>query len=175
MTPLTIQEFDNAFSQPRKGTAADTRGFNAEMIKYSTRIVKEHVQRVANKVTRTSEELPPNWLDTTVKVSRKGENPSSPSNCRPICSIPILYKLFSQFFLKLLQPIRDASQSVDPAGFRPGHSTTEHFYYEAYIHTYRCSQCFTTDNERQCTLMPNANMSTSSCELSRETRSARSC
>ena len=34
----------------------------------------------------------PNWLDTTIKV----RYPSSPTNYRPICSILILYELFSQ-------------------------------------------------------------------------------
>ena len=55
-------------------------------------------------------------------------DPASPSNYRPVCSISMLYKLFSQLLFKGLQPTLDDKQSQHQAGFRPGYSTTDHLF-----------------------------------------------
>ena len=49
---------------------------------------------------------------------------SSPWNYRPICSISIVYKVFSQLLFERLQPTPDANQSADQAAFRLGCSAT---------------------------------------------------
>ena len=101
----------------KMGNAANARGVNADMIKHSTRRVKPHLLRPYNKVIKPNEEPPPNWRDTTNKVVY-----------RPVCSTPLLHKFFSQLLFRRPQPTLDASQSVNQAGFRPGHSTTDHLY-----------------------------------------------
>ena len=44
MKPFTMQELNDAINQLERGKAADTRGVNAEMIKYSTRRLKKATQ-----------------------------------------------------------------------------------------------------------------------------------
>ena len=47
-------------------------------------------------------------------------------NYRPICLLPILYKLFSRVVRQRVQHILDAAQSPDQAGFRSGFSCDDH-------------------------------------------------
>ena len=70
--------------------------------------------------TNPHEEPPSNCRDTTIKGRYKSGEPSSPSNYRPICSITILYELFSELF----------SRSVDQANSRLGHVTTDHLTHQ---------------------------------------------
>ena len=71
----------------------------------------------------------PNVSACTLNCSPKG---LAESRCltgdQPICQIPILYNLLSQLLFKRLQPTLDGSHSVDHAGFRPGHSTTDNLF-----------------------------------------------
>ena len=58
-------------------------------------------------------------------VQQKGDV-KNVGNCRPICSLPELYKLFttilySRFCLRL-----DQKQAEDQAGFRSSYQTTDH-------------------------------------------------
>ena len=86
--PFTMQELNDAINQLKRGKAADRRGVNADMIKYSTRrLIKKHVLRLHSKAIKPHEQLPPNWRDTTINVLCKSGNRASPSNKRPICSI----------------------------------------------------------------------------------------
>ena len=77
-----------------RGKAADTRGVNAEMIKHSTGRLNKHVPPQYIKAIKHHEQ-PPTWRDTTIKVIYKSGDPSLPSFYRPMCWIPILYKLLS--------------------------------------------------------------------------------
>ena len=87
MKPFTMQELNDAINQFKRGSAADTIGVNAEMIKYSTRgLKKKHLLRLYNKATKLHEQPPPKWRDTTTKFIYKSGYPASPSNYRPICS-----------------------------------------------------------------------------------------
>ena len=101
----------------KNGQSCKRERCQRRLIKHSTRRVKPHLLRPCNKVIKPKEEPPPNWRDTTIKVIY-----------RPVCSTPLLYKFFSQLLFRRPQPTLDASQSVNQAGFRPGHSTTDHLY-----------------------------------------------
>ena len=54
LKPFTMQELNDAINQLKRGKAADTRGVNAEMIKYSTRRLTEHLLRLYNKANNPS-------------------------------------------------------------------------------------------------------------------------
>ena len=47
-------------------------------------------------------------------------------NCRPICSLPALYKLFTTILYSRLCPRLDQKQAEDQAGFRSSYQTTDH-------------------------------------------------
>ena len=71
------------------------------MIKHSNRRIKNHLLRLCSKVIKPSDEPPPNLRDSAIQVICKSGDPSSSTNYRPICSIPILYKLFSQLVFRI--------------------------------------------------------------------------
>ena len=75
-------------------TAADTRGVNAEMIKHYTRRVKKHSLRLYCKVTKPSEEPPPNWRDGQHHVPERG----------PVIAIQLPIHLFDPHLIQTLQP-----------------------------------------------------------------------
>ena len=47
-------------------------------------------------------------------------------NCRTICSLPALYKLFTTVLYSRLCPRLDQKQAEDQAGFRSSYQTTDH-------------------------------------------------
>ena len=51
-----------------------------------------------------------------------------PGNYRPICIIPILYKLFSKIVCARLKHVLSEAQSWDQAGFREGCSCDDHLF-----------------------------------------------
>ena len=77
MTPFRMQEINDAINQLKRGKEADTKGVNAEMIKYSTRRQK-HVLRLYNRAIKHHEQPPPNRRDTAIKVIYKNGDLASP-------------------------------------------------------------------------------------------------
>ena len=47
-------------------------------------------------------------------------------NYRPICALPVLYKLFATALYARLAPSLDKVQPPDQGGFRPNHQTVDH-------------------------------------------------
>ena len=79
-----------------------------------------------NDVIRQDVEPPSKWKSSMITVIFKDGDPTLPSNYRPITLIPILYKLFSRLLRRRLEPILEAGQCEDQAGFRHGYSIDEH-------------------------------------------------
>ena len=57
----------------QEGQASDARGVTAEMIKHSSRRVKQHLLRLYNNVMSPNENPFQNWRDSTTKVIYKTE------------------------------------------------------------------------------------------------------
>ena len=69
-----------------------------------------------------------------INVLYKSGDPTLPQNYRPICIIPLLYKLFSKLLYSRLYPILDAAQCPDQAGFRNKYSTVDHMFVFGMLH-----------------------------------------
>ena len=65
---------------------------------------QKHLTLLCHKAIKPNEEPPPNWRDTTIKAVYKRVGPSSPSYYRPVCSISIMCKVFTQLLFERLQP-----------------------------------------------------------------------
>eukprot|EP00959_Pyramimonas_sp_CCMP1952_P164842 3445521-Pyramimonas_sp.AAC.1 len=63
-----------------------------------------------------------------MKVLFKDEDPTRPSNYRPICTLPALYKLFACLLYQRLDMYLGLEQSCDQAGFRKGFSIIDHIF-----------------------------------------------
>ena len=52
-------------------------------------------RQIFNEIIRQNEFTPEDWKKVTIKVIHKKGDVENVSNCRSICSLPVLYKLFS--------------------------------------------------------------------------------
>ena len=65
---------------------------------------------------RYNEFTPETWKKVKMKVLHKESDVENVGNCRPICSLPALYKLFSTILYGRLYPRLDQEQAEDQAG-----------------------------------------------------------
>ena len=72
--------------------------------------------------------LPEYWRKSKITLIYKKGDPKTPENYRPICIIPLLYKVFSKIVCSPVQDKLVAAQSGDQAGFRPGFSCDDHLF-----------------------------------------------
>eukprot|EP00973_Karenia_brevis_P036586 5043515-Karenia_brevis.AAC.1 len=89
------------------------------------------LQAVANMFTAilTQKGPPPQaWKEALIKVIFKKGDARLPENYRPICVIPLLYKLFSKVLLGRISIILERAQCVEQAGFRAGFSVDDHLF-----------------------------------------------
>jgi len=63
---------------------------------------------------------PEHWKTAAIRVLHKDGDEKDPANYRPICLLPIMYKVFSKVLLNRIGGILDAAQPVEQAGFRSG-------------------------------------------------------
>ena len=71
---------------------------------------------------------PAAWKHSVISVIFKSGDPTLPQNYRPICIIPLLYKLFTKLLYKRLYPILDSAQCDHQAGFRHKFSTVDNMF-----------------------------------------------
>ena len=84
------------------------------------------VRQIFNEIVRRKEFTPEDWKKVTIKVIHKKGVVENVSICRPNCSLPALYKLFSTILYGRLYKVLDQKQAEDQAGFRKSYQTTDH-------------------------------------------------
>ena len=72
--------------------------------------------------------VPDYWKSSSIRVLFKKGDQRLPENYRPICIIPVLYKLFSRVLAGRIKDKLLEAQSEDQAGFRPGYSCEDHLF-----------------------------------------------
>ena len=125
---FTSKELSDALRQLKTGKAPDANNICAEMLKSGGSKLREVVLICFNGIIKPSGETPQEWHKTLIKVLHKSGDTRLPQNYRPIATIPLLYKLFSRILYNRLEPILDAEQSSDQAGFRKHRSTVDHLF-----------------------------------------------
>jgi endonuclease/exonuclease/phosphatase family metal-dependent hydrolase len=125
---FTENELMKALKTLKSGKCKDTAGIKAEMLKnigYKTRKV---LLDLFNSILQGTSETPKSWRKSVITVLYKSGDSAEAKNYRPICIIPVLYKLFSKLLYSRLYPILDLAQSPDQAGFRHNYSTLDHLF-----------------------------------------------
>ena len=124
---ITTEELHSAISKLKTGKSPDSNGIRAEDIKACNDETRELMRRIFNDIIKRNNFTPDEWKKVKIKVIHKKGDVEDVSNCRPTCSLPALYKLFSTILYGRLYPMLDQHQAEDQAGFRKTYQTTDHF------------------------------------------------
>ena len=128
ISDFTDMELVQTLRRLKDGRCKDTTGIKAEMLKNTGRETRRILLELYNSVLRGNMETPKSWKKSVITVLYKSGDPSLPKNYRPICIIPLLYKVFSKLLYSRLYPILDPAQCPDQAGFRRNYSTMDHLF-----------------------------------------------
>ena len=77
-------------------------------------------------MARQEDFTPKSWRKIRIQVIYKKGDREDAGNYRPICSLPVLYKLFATVLYARLAPPLHRIQTPDQAGFRPNHRCDDH-------------------------------------------------
>ena len=110
----------------KKGKAKDNSGVRAEQLKICSEETKEKIRNIFNDIAQQGDFTPNSWRKIRIQVIHKKGSREDPGNYRPICGLPILYKLFATVLYARLAPELHKVQPPDQAGFRPNHRCEDH-------------------------------------------------
>ena len=150
------QELVDTINQLRNGQASDTKNVSSAIINHDIRRVTEHLLlRVYNKVIKPSEEPPPNWRDSTVKVVYPHQTSNNQLSQQSSCQAtprrsnrsdrkpPISTKRFRIAAIDFKEVFVHSGAQQHLAGS----ARTRHLK----NHPFRCSHKLTTSSEHTCT------------------------
>ena len=101
-------------------------GVRAEQLKNCSDRTKPKIRQIFNEILRQRDCTPKTWRKIRLQVIHKKEDREDAGNYRPICSLPVLYKLFATILYARLAPSLHKVQPADQGGFRPNHQTVDH-------------------------------------------------
>ena len=120
------EEIEAAIHRLKKGKARDSSGVRAEQLKICSDETKEKIRHIFNDIAQQEDFIPKSWRKIRIQVIHKKGSRDDPGNYRPICGLPILYKLFATVLYARLAPGLHRVQPPDQAGFRPNHRCEDH-------------------------------------------------
>ena len=119
-------EIQDAIDRLKKGKAKDSDGIRAEQLKNCNDDTKEKIRTIFNDIAQQDDFTPKSWRKIRIHVIYKKGDREDASNYRPICSLPVLYKLFATVLYARLAPTLHKIQPPDQGGFRPNHRCDDH-------------------------------------------------
>ena len=127
----SIPEFTNrrdprCHRPPQKGKKQKT-AVEYELNSSKTAVTtKERIRTIFNEILRQEDFTPKSWRKIRIQVIYKKGDREDAGNYRPICSLPVLYKLFATVLYARPAPSLHKIQPPDQGGFRPNHRTDDH-------------------------------------------------
>ena len=122
----TKDEIQVAIDRLKRGKAKDSSGIRAEQLKNCSDETKEKITTIFNQIPQQEDFTPKSWRKIRIQVIHKKSDREDAGNYRPICSLPVLYKLFATVLYARLAPGLHRIQPPDQAGFRPNHRCEDH-------------------------------------------------
>ena len=126
MDEFTTEEIQSAIDRLKKGKAKDSNGIRAEQLKICSEETKEEIREIFNEIAQQDDFTPKSWRRIRIQVIHKKGDREDAGNYRPICGLPILYKLFATVLYARLAPELHKVQPPDQAGSRPNHRCEDH-------------------------------------------------
>ncbi|KAE9412925.1 hypothetical protein Angca_009389, partial [Angiostrongylus cantonensis] len=123
--PVLPSETRHAISSVKNRTAPSTESIRLEHWENFPPVL---VNTLAPLFTRYLSEckVPTQWKTSkTVSLFKKGDLRDI-GNYRPICSLSVVYKLFTRVILNRIRRTLDEGQPCEQAGFRKGFATMDH-------------------------------------------------
>jgi hypothetical protein len=125
---VTATEIDVQLKGMPTRKAADEHGVTAELLIHGSPLLKQTLADIFTAVLHPQTAVPEYWKTSCIRVLFKKGDPRLLDNYRPICIIPMMYKLFSRVLAGRVREQLLAEQSVDQAGFRPQYSCDDHLF-----------------------------------------------
>ena len=126
--PFTMQELERELKNLKSGKASDQKGIIAEMVKINSHELRLVLLDLYNAILTPTTTPPATWKQSMITVLYKSGDASLPQNYRPICTIPLLYKLFARLLYGRLAPTLEKKQPAEQAGFRHDYNTEDHLF-----------------------------------------------
>ena len=122
-----MNEIQDAIDRLEKLKAKDSNGIRAEQLKNCSHDTKEKSGQSSTKLrSRMTSHQKADGKSESRSFTKKGDREDA-GNYRPICSLPVLYKLFAAVQYARLAPGLHRIQPLDQAGSRPNHRCDDHF------------------------------------------------
>ncbi|KAH7709040.1 reverse transcriptase [Aphelenchoides avenae] len=122
---VTTAEVEAALKRLKNGKAPGPDGITAEMLKAAGTTLWDQIAKFFTQCLK-AKQIPLKWKESrTVLLFKKGD-PEDLKNYRPICLLPVMYKLFTKVILNRITGQLDAAQPNEQAGFRSGFCTFDH-------------------------------------------------
>ena len=125
---VQIEELKEQLKHMKPRKAADDGGVVAELLKSSSVETLRIIAKLFTATMKPGAVIPESWKKSSIRVLFKKGDSRQPENYRPICIIPVLYKLFSKVIAGRIKDILNSQQSTDQAGFRPDFSCDDNLF-----------------------------------------------
>ena len=94
---VSLEEVRMQLKQMKARKADDEHGIVAELLRCGNDFLLEMIAHIFTAIINPQAAVPEYWKSSSIRFLFKKGDDRSPENYRPICIIPILYKLFSRF------------------------------------------------------------------------------
>lgn len=124
---FTIEDLNQAIFAMKNGKSTGEDNIPIELFKNCDEKYLLNIVDIFNNIIET-EDIPKNWLCSTIILIHKKGSTSDINNYRPITLTDHLYKLFMRMILQKSTNMFDEHLSVNQAGFRHDYSTVDHLF-----------------------------------------------
>ena len=125
---ITGEEVAAQIKKVSKNKCADEAGIVPEIIAAGGGPLAEELAAIFDDIIQKKSHAPESWRTSKIVVVYKKGEKQLPENYRPICIIPILYKIFSKVLHKRMEIKLEAAQTRGQAGFRNEFSCDDHLF-----------------------------------------------
>ena len=101
---LAQDNFIKEFTTNEIQEAKDSNGIRAEQLKNCSDDTKEKIRTIFNEIAQQDDFTPKSWRKIRIQVIYKKGDREDAGNYSPICSLPVLYKLFATVLYARLAP-----------------------------------------------------------------------
>ena len=116
MDEFTTEEIQCAIDRLKKGKAKDSNGIRAEQLKICSEETKKEIRTIFNEIAQQKDFTPKSWRRIRIQVIHKKGDREDAGNYRPICGLPILYKLFATVIVRSTRARAAQSAATRPGG-----------------------------------------------------------